>query len=175
MEILMIVKVSDIKNSIMEIQKHYDKHVNNKYVKKITHRIDLPQTTLQNMNLILGGSFAYIDSRGAIEDLYQGIKAVCDFIVEIQTKIIPNLDSFLNGGLFSTQQNISENEKILSQMAVKNYPMNIKILIDLLYKLFITIYEYDKTTFPNDTAYNRLEIFKDLHKTIHDIKQKSDR
>ena len=148
----MHVKAPDIKNAILEIQKHYDKHVNNKYVKRITLNMDLPQSTKQNMNLILSGNFAYIDSRGAIEDLYYGIKAVCDFIVEIQSKIIPNLDSFINGSLFSPQANMSENEKILSQMAIKNYPMNIKILSDLICRLFVIIHEYDKANFEKDPA-----------------------
>jgi hypothetical protein len=169
----MQVKVPDIKNAIMEIQKHYDKHVNNKYVKRITLHMDLPQTTIQNMNLILSGNFAYIDSRGAIEDLYYGIKAVCDFIVEIQTKIIPNLDSFMNGSLFAPQTNMSENEKILSQMAIKNYPMNIKILIDLIFKLYVIVFEYDKVNFEKDPAYKRIAIFPDIQKLINDIKQKS--
>ena len=169
----MHVKVQDIKNAIMEIQKHYDKHVNNKYVKRITLHMDLPQSTIQNMNLILSGNFAYIDSRGAIEDLYYGIKAVCDFIIEIRTKIIPNLDSFTNGSIFTPQANLSENEKILSQMAIKNYPMNINILSDLICKLYVIIFEYDKTNFEKDPAFKRIEIFTDIQKLINDIKNKS--
>jgi hypothetical protein len=162
-----MVKVNDLKNAIGEIQKHYDKHVNNKYVKKFMMNVDLAPSIVQNMNLILGANFAYIDTIGAIEDLYSGIKAVCSFINEIRSKIIPDLNSYIN---MSLQASVSENEKILSQMAIKNYPMNIKLLADMTIKLFDMIYEYDSTTFKNEAAYKRLDTFSDIRKGVNDIK-----
>jgi hypothetical protein len=162
-----MIKVSDIKNSISEIQKHYDKHVNNKYVKKFTLNLDISPTVIQNMNLILGANFVYIDTKGAIEDLYCGVKAVCDFINEIQTNIIPELNSYTN---ITLQSNMSENDKILSQMAIKNYPMNIKILSNMLYKVFNMIIDYDIATFPRDPAFKRVEYFEEIRKVIDDMK-----
>ena len=168
-----MVNVGDIKNIIVEIQKHYDKHINNKYVKNITMRLDLSQTVLQNMNLVLSGNLVYIDSRGAIEDLYYGIKATLDFISEVEQKVVPNLGSYFNTSTgFAATHNLSQNEKILSQMAIKNYPMNLKLFFDMMNKLFQMIYEFDKINFSKDPAHKRVTTFSQIEILLEELKAK---
>lgn len=171
----MMINVSDIKNLITELQTHYEKHINNKYLKNVIMKVDLNTTSLQNMNLILAGNMVYIDSRGALEDLYYGIKAICEFINEIQTKIMPNLGIYGASNFLGSNQNVTQNEKILSQMAVKNYPMNVKMFFDLVYKLFNMINEFDKINFPKDPAYKRIQNFPQLEKLIAELKERNDK
>ncbi|HOV12910.1 MAG TPA: hypothetical protein PK771_01395 [Spirochaetota bacterium] len=167
-----MVSVSDIKNVIAEIQKHYDKHINNKYVKNITMRLDLGQSVIQNMNLILSGNLVYIDSKGAIEDLYYGIKAVLDFISETEQKIIPNMNLYYTGPGSNNTQNMGPNDKILSQMAIKNYSMNLKLFFDMISKLFIMVNEFDKINFSKDPAYKRINNFPQIEALIEELKSK---
>jgi len=163
-----MARANDIKNAIGEIQNHYEKNLNNKYVKKFTINLNLSSVIIQNMNLILGSNFVYIDTK-AIQDLYYGVKAVCDFISEIQSKVIPDIMSHTSA---STQTNLSDNDKILYQMALKNYPMNIKILSDQIVKFFNLLVEYDNETFPKDPAYYKIDKFEDFKKNILSISTK---
>lgn len=166
-----MLDVADIKNVINDIKKHYDKHINNKYVKNLQSRLDITQSMMQNMNFILSGNIVYIDSRGAIEDLYNAIKAICDYITEVQSKIVPNI-SFYAAPNFYSQGGMTENDKILAQMAIKSFPMNVRLLYNFTYKLFNMVHEYDLTNFSKDPAYKRVETFPNIEKLILDLKKR---
>lgn len=166
-----MVNVGDIKNVLVEVQKHYEKHINNKYVKNSIMKIDLSQTVIQNMNLVLSGNLVYIDSKGAIEDLYIGIKAVLDFILEMQQNVVPNMGSYFSNINLQGQQ-LSQNDRILSQMAIKNYPMNLKLFFDMVNKLFGMVNEFDKVNFSKDPAYKRMRNFSDIEKQIAELTTK---
>ncbi len=167
-----MVNVNDIKNVLIELQKHHDKHISNKYVKNIIMKLDLSQTVIQNMNLVLSGNLVYIDSKGAIEDLYLGIKAVLDFISEVKQNVIPNMNLYYTGLNSSINQSLNQNDKILSQMAIKNYPMNVKFFFDLVNKLFSMVNEFDKINFSKDPAYKRLQNFAQIEALIEELKSK---
>jgi len=153
--------VDDIKNLLKEIQNHYEKHLNNKYVRNIILKLDLPIMINQDKNLILTNDMLYLDSRGSIEDIYQGIIAVNYLINEIEKNVIPNLSSYVTA--YASEQK-NENEKILAQMAIKNYPMNIKILKDKIKALFFKIYDFDKLNFSKDPGFKRVKNFNELEK-----------
>ncbi|HOJ64058.1 MAG TPA: hypothetical protein PLE45_06520 [Spirochaetota bacterium] len=152
--------VEDIKVLIKEIQTHYEKHLNNKYVKNIILKLDLPLMINQDKNIILTNEILYLDSKGSIEDIYEGIIAVNYVINEIEKNVVPNLSQYV--ALYADQKN--ENEKILAQMAIKNYPMNIKILKDKIKSLFFKVYDFDKINFSKDPAYKKVRNFSELEK-----------
>jgi len=152
-----MANVDNIRNIINEIQTHYDKNLNSKYVKNLSLKIDIPVTINQDKNIVLVNDLIYIDSRGSIEDLYNGIRAVNYYIKEIEKNIIPRLSSYATS-VIST----NENDKILQQMAIKNYPMNIQILKNMLKKLFLFVYEFDKLNFSKDPAYLKVRNFNEL-------------
>ena len=150
----------EIKTLIKDIQNHYEKYLNNKYVKNIILKLDLPIMVNQDKNVILTNDILYLDSRGSIEDIYEGIIAVNYVINEIEKNIIPNLSSYV--AAYADQKN--ENDKILAQMAIKNYPMNIKILKDKIKLLFLKVYDFDRLNFAKDPAYKRVRDFSTLEK-----------
>ncbi len=151
--------VEEIKTLLKEIQTHYEKHLNNKYVRNIILKLDLPIMVNQDKNVILTNEMLYLDSRGSIEDIYEGIIAVNYLINEIEKNVVPNLSSYV--AAYAAEQK-NENEKILAQMAIKNYPMNIKILKDKIRSLFFKIYDFDKLNFTKDPAYKRVKNFSEL-------------
>jgi hypothetical protein len=59
-------------------------------------------------------------------------------------------------------------------MAIKNYPMNIKILFDLIYHLFQMIHDFDIVNFAKDPAFKRVQGFSEFEKTLQDIKGRLD-
>lgn len=153
--------VDEIKRLLKDIQTHYEKNLNNKYVKNIILKLDLPIMINQDKNVILTNEIVYLDSKGSLEDLYEGIIAVNYLINEIEKNVIPNLSYYVTA--YAADQK-NENEKILAQMAIKNYPMNIKILKDQLKFLFLKIYDFDKLNFSKDPAYKKVKNFNELEK-----------
>ncbi len=143
----------DIKQYINEVKNHFDTNLNNKYVKNIILKLDLPLDIRHNMNIIFDLKTLYFDSKGSIEDIYLSINAIAYFIREVKVKVIPNIYSYTGTSFFSAMGAANPNDNILFQMAVKNYQMNIKILAKLVYNLLKMVLEYDKTNFNKDPAY----------------------
>ncbi len=160
---------NDIINMLTDIRTHFENNINNKYVKNIFIKIDLHPSNKQEMNIILVNDFHYIDSRGGLQDLYTGIKSVTLFIKEVINKVLKNLNAYVGTGLGSSAS-VSQNDKILAQMAIKNYPMNIKILNDKLLKLLDLLLEYDKQFYAKDPAYLSV---KDIEQTRSELQSYS--
>ncbi len=156
---------NDIINKLADIRKHFDSNLNNKYVKNIFIKVDLHSTIKQEMNIILINEFNYVDTRGGLIDIYNGIKAVSEFNKEVTSKVLKNLNSYISS-TFASSSNMSQNDKILSQMAIKNYPMNIKILNELLLSLFDMLVEYDKHNFSKDPAYLSVKEFDKIKPSL---------
>ncbi|HOF01549.1 MAG TPA: hypothetical protein PK385_10450 [Spirochaetota bacterium] len=152
-----MANADNIKSIISEIQTHYDKNLNSKYVKNLSLKLDIPATINQDKNIVLVNDLIYIDSKGSIEDLYNGIRAVNYYVKEIEKNVLPHLSNYASS-IVST----NENDKILQQMAIKNYPMNIQILKDMIQKLFIFVYDFDKLNFSKEPAYLKVRNFSEL-------------
>ena len=163
-----------IKQLINELRTHYETNLNNKYVKNILLKLDISLDMRHNMNIILDDKTLYFDSKGTIDDIYSSIRSITYFIKEIKVRVLPNIYSYTGNSFFTSSGNKDPNDKILFQMAVKNYPMNIKLLAKIALNLLKLVYEYDKTNFPKNPAYEQFsnlnEIFNFLEETIKDEK-----
>jgi hypothetical protein len=165
--------IGEIKEIIVDIKDHYDKHCNSKYTKGILLKLDLPHSVKHEMNTILVNDLVYLDSRGTLEDLYNGIKSIAFFIHELKAKVIPNISNYTSGTFLSAPIQSNPNEKILMQMAIKNYPMNIKILADKTYMLLTKVLEFDNSQFSDNPAYNSIKGFDEIGNALqYSIDQK---
>ena len=86
-----MVTADDINKAVKDIQNHYNTNVNNKYVKNALLRMDVPLHVQQNKDYLLKGDLYYIDSRGAVEDLYMGVAATMDYIDMIVKHVMPHI------------------------------------------------------------------------------------
>lgn len=165
---IIVGMVENIKLKIGEVREHFNKYVNNKYVKNITSSLGLANSVKHDMNIIFINDLIYLDTRGTIEDLYVGIKAVSYFIREVRINVLKNLSSYTGSSFLSSsaQKNFSENDKVLAKMAYKNYPMNIKILADQVYELLTMIIDFDNSEFGNDPAYKHVKGFDEIGKNL---------
>ena len=122
-----MAKQDDILQKIAELKSHFDKNCNNKYVKNIILRLDIGSDIKHSMGILLDYKTLYFDSRGTIDDLYSSIKAIAHFVREVQLRVLPSMSTFTADSFLNAKSSKDPNDKILYQMAIKNYPMNIKI------------------------------------------------
>lgn len=166
-----MVRQDEIKRELNEIHNHFEKNLNNKYVKNVMLKLELSPNTKHDMNIVLDYKTLYFDSKGTIEDLYNSIKAITFFIREVRTRVLPNINSYADGG-FLNPVTKDQNEKILSQMAIKNYPMNISILARMLQNLLALLIEYDESNFTNSPAYKKIKSFEEMSMFLNEIVEK---
>lgn len=157
-----MARQEEIKQQISELREYFEKNLNNKYVKNIILKLDLSINVKHDMNIILDYKTLYFDSKGSIEDIYSSIKALTCFIKEVRSRVLPNIYNYTGTSFFSGTDNKNPNDKVLFQMAVKNYPMNIKILTKMTCKLFEMLIEYDDTNFTGDPAYKQVKNIDEL-------------
>jgi hypothetical protein len=158
----------EIKQCINDLRNHYETNVNNKYVKNIILKLDIGAEIRHRMGILLDYKTLYFDSKGTIFDLYTSINSIIVFIKEIKAQVFPNIAAYAGGTFLSGSPDKDPNDKVLFQMAVKNYPMNIKILVKLTYRLYNMIIEYDNANFTQSPAYLQIKNFDEISKYLND-------
>ncbi|MEE1289629.1 MAG: hypothetical protein UHW86_01215, partial [Spirochaetota bacterium] len=138
-----MASTEEIKNKITEIRKHYDSNLNNNYLKGLNARLEVAPVLQRQIGYLLNQEIVYVDSRGAISDLYSSIYALLTYVTDLNKEIIPMLKSYAD----QNTKNYHGNEGILFQMAVKNYPMNLNLFTGMLKSLFDLVMSYDNNNF----------------------------
>ena len=152
-----MVTADAIKKAVKDIQNHYNTNINNKYVKNSLLRMDVPLHVQQNKDFLLKGDLYYIDSRGAVEDLYMGVAATMDYIDMIVKHVMPHVT--FTGADFVAKD---ANERVMAQMAMKNYGMNVEIFRKKVCDFFTMLTEYDVSLFNRNPAYNNIKNYENL-------------
>ena len=152
---------------INELKLHFDKNLNNKYVKNVLLKLDVTSDIKHNMSILLDYKTLYFDSKGTIDDIYSSIRAIAFFIKEVQIRVLHNIVAYTGDIFFgaSTSSNDS-NDRILFQMAVKNYPMNIKLFAKMCFNLLKMVIEYDKENFTSNPAYEGIKNFEEIGNSL---------
>ena len=162
-------KQDEIIQKINELKVHFDKNLNNKYVKNIILRLDIGSDIKHNMGILLDYKSLYFDSKGTIDDLYSSIRAVSFFIREVQLKVLPNISNFTADSFLNAKSSKDPNDRILYQMAIKNYPMNIKILGKMSLELLKMIVQYDRENFASNPAVDHIKNFDEIVNTLKSV------
>ena len=152
-----MTSAEDIKNKIAEIKKHYDLNLNNNYLKSLNAKLEVAPMLQRQIGYLLNQEIIYVDSRGAISDLYSSIYAVLVYVTNLNKEVVPTIKSYVE----QNAKNYHGNDGILFQMAVKNYPMNLNLFAKMLRTLFDSIMDYDNINFPG----------KEIHKEQKDIQE----
>ncbi|MBQ3923335.1 MAG: hypothetical protein II707_08570 [Spirochaetales bacterium] len=152
-----MVTADDIKKAVGDIQNHYNTNINNKYVKNSLLRMDVPLHVQQNKDFLLKGDLYYIDSRGAVEDLYMGVAATMDYIDMRVKHVMPHIT--FTGADFVAKD---ANERVMAQMALKNYGMNVEIFRKKVCDFFTLLTDYDMFLFNKNPAYKNIKNYENL-------------
>jgi hypothetical protein len=82
-----------------------------------------------------------------LDELYDRIVAAAQFIFHARKEVIPNLRTLLASGrdtVFSRSSGEPGTEKVLTEMASKNLPVNLKIFSDMVNELYLLTVDIDK-------------------------------
>jgi hypothetical protein len=157
-----MASTEEIKNKIAEIRKHYDSNLNNNYLKGLNARLEVAPVLQRQIGYLLNQEIVYVDSRGAISDLYSSIHALLTYVTDLNKEIIPMLKSYAD----QNTKNYHGNEGILFQMAVKNYPMNLNLFTGMLKSLFDVVMSYDNNNFSGKEIHKELKEINEIDKML---------
>ncbi len=156
----------EIIQAINEMKLHFDKNLNNKYVRNVLLKLDITSDIKHNMNILLDYKTLYFDSKGTIDDIYSSIRAIAFFIKEVQIRVLHNITAYTGDTFFGASASSDSNDRILFQMAIKNYPMNIKFFAKMCFNLLKMVIEYDKDNFTTNPAYESIKNFEEIGNSL---------
>jgi len=160
----MAVKDPDISKIVEKIGDHYTTNVNNRFVRKALVTLDLPQAEWDRLDSLTSKSDYYKAQGFQFDELYEMILAAAHFIFKARKNVLPNIKAMLGTGpLSSGKSSGSEQDKILRDMAARNFPVNLEILTDLVNELYVKTASLDKQAHEKKTpVYEKIPELKEL-------------
>ncbi|MBN1523129.1 MAG: hypothetical protein JW904_01495 [Spirochaetales bacterium] len=162
----MLVKESKVFDLIEKMRTHYTKNIYNRYLRKALITMQIPQSTWDLLDSIAERADFFKVQGYQLDELYDRIIAAAQFIFHARKDVIPNLRFLLSGGgesYFSRSSGDSSTDKVLGEMAVKNFPVNLKIYSDLVNELYLTVAELDRNMNKNKTpVYEKIPELKQI-------------
>ncbi len=141
-------KNPEIMRKIEEIASHYQNNINNRYIRKALMTMNIPQSEWDLIEGLTAKSDYYKTQGYRFHELYDQILAVARFINAAKRELLPNLRVILSSGtqtVLSRDKNSPFNQdKVLKDMAIKNFSANLQILADMINELYITTVKLDK-------------------------------
>lgn len=125
-------------------------------------RLELSPTLQRQIGYLLNQEIVYVDSRGAISDLYSSIYALLVYVTDLNQKIIPTLKTYSE----QNAKNYHGNEAIFFQMMIKNFPMDLNIFAGQLRTLFDMLMSYDNANFSGKEIHKELKVTQEIDKLI---------
>jgi len=160
-------KNADIISLIDQISDHYQKNINNRYIRKALITMDLKQSSWDLIEGLTAKPDYYKSQGYQFHELYEQILAMAQFIYNARRDILPNIRSLLSGGmdtiLSRKRGNSQDQNKILQDMAINNFSANLKILADLINELYIKTVKIDQQMHEGKTpVYKKIPELKRL-------------
>lgn len=143
----MPVKDAEILKTVGRIAEHFQNNISNRFVRRAVLTIQMPQSRLDLLeNLQI--QYEYHKQQGfQFDELYELVLAAAQFIYLARTSLVPNLRNMLNQGTegaLSRGRGGEDRDRTLRDMAVKNFPVNLGILTDLVNELYVKTVTLDK-------------------------------
>jgi hypothetical protein len=162
----MVVKDPDIYKIIDKIKDHYNNNIYNRYIRKALLTMKISQNTWDQLDS-LSEKAAYYKVQGyQFDELYDRIIAAATFIFHARKEVLPNLSILLAGGtdtVFTKGQGGENTSKILTQMAINNFPVNLKIFSDMVNELYLKTVDLDKKMHKGEkSVYERIPELKEM-------------
>ena len=135
----MPVKDPDIVRLIEKISEHYKNNISNRFIRKAFMVMNLSQPTWNYLERLTEKSDFYAAQGYEYEDLYEQILAAANFVHQAKIDVLPNLKNLVGSNMKD-----SPRDKVLREMAVKNFNSNLPIFADMINELYIKVTELDK-------------------------------
>jgi hypothetical protein len=143
----MIVKDAKVFEILDKIKEHYKNNISNRYIRRALLTMELTQTAWDLLDSISEKAELYKVQGFQLDELYDRIIAASQFISHARKEVMPNLRVLLAGGVdarFTRSTGEVSSDRVLGEMAAKNFPVNLKIFADLVNELYLTTVEIDK-------------------------------
>ncbi len=160
----MAIKEPDIYKIVERIGDHYKNNISNRFMRKALLSLELPQAEWDRLDGLTSKSDYYKAQGFTFDDLYEMIIAAAHFIFQARQKILPNIKSMVSASsVLSKSGGVSEQDKVLRDMAAKNFPVNLQILTDMINELYMKTVAMDKQAHEKKTPiYERIPELKEL-------------
>jgi hypothetical protein len=139
----MRVRNPDVFAAIENIGDHFNRNINNRYLRPLFLHMTVERKTLDMVDDITEDPDRIRLQGIHYEELYDRILALAKFIYFARKDILPSIRRKLSqGGAIG-------NERILREMAINNFGSNLSILADLVNDLFLKTVMADKEDHPD--------------------------
>jgi hypothetical protein len=160
------IKDPDIFKIVEQISEHYQKNISNRFVRKALMVLDLQPSEWERLEGLTEG-LEYHRAQGyQFDEIYEMILAAAHFLYEARLKILPNLRSMTSTGgdtISGRKLPTGEQERVLRDMALQNFPVNLGILNDLVNELYVKTTALDKAAAgKRRPIYERIAELKEL-------------
>ncbi|MFP4383770.1 MAG: hypothetical protein ACLFSE_06960 [Spirochaetia bacterium] len=134
----MRVKNPDVFEAVESISDHFNRNINNRYLRPLFLHMTLERRTMDMVDDITDDPDRLRLQGLHYEELYERIMALAKFIYFARKDILPSIRRKLTyGGAVG-------NERILREMAINNFGSNLSVLADLVNDLFLKTVMADK-------------------------------
>jgi hypothetical protein len=142
----MAVKDPDVFKIVEKIGDHYHTNVNNRFVRKAIMVLELPQSEWDRLDNLTTKSDYYKAQGFQFDELYEMVLAAAHFVYQARQKIVPNIRSMLAQASHASAKGAgsAEQDRVLRDMAARNFPVNLEILSDLVNELYVKTTNLDK-------------------------------
>ncbi len=143
----MPIKDPEIFKIVEKIGDHYQNNVNNRFIRQALLILEISQAEWDRLDGLTTKSDYYKAQGFQFDELYEMIIAAAHFIYQARQKIMPNIKSMVSRGSqngFGKKSGSPEQDKVLRDMAAKNFPINIEILTDLVNELYVKTTSLDR-------------------------------
>ncbi len=138
----MQIKDNVVMSIIEQLSEHYKRNISNRFLRPALMRIQLEAHTRELIESVTEKSDYYSLQGYHLDELYDRILALAEFIYHARKDIEPNLRVFLSGS-GSRSAIPSGNERVLRDMSVNNFQSNLSIMADLVNKLYVAVIGID--------------------------------
>ena len=149
----MLVKNADIYKIIDKMKEHFKNNIYNRFIRKALLTMQIPQSTWDLLDNIVENADFYKVQGYQFDELYDRILAAANFIFHARKEVAPHLRTLLSMGgdtVFSRSPGGPNTDKVLTQMAINNFPVNIKIFSDMVDELYLKTVDLDKEMHKHD-------------------------
>jgi hypothetical protein len=161
-----MVKNTKIFEIIDKMKEHYKNNIYNRYIRRALLSMEFSQTSWELLDSIAEKADLYKVQGYQLDELYDRIIAASQFIFHARKEVMPNLRILLAGGvdaMFARSTGEANSDKVLAEMAAKNFPVNLKIFADMVNELYLTTVEIDKEMHKNKKPiYERIAELKNI-------------
>ena len=153
---------------VEKIRDHYHTNLNNRYIRKALLLMKVPRGTWDAIARLTEKTDFYKIQGYPYKELYEQIHAAATFVHHAKMEVAPRLRELLAGGtktVFSRSK--PEEDKILLDMAINNFPANLGVFSDLINSLYVKTVEQDKADHPGERPiYERMAELKEIGRLL---------